>query len=114
MTKPQPKYLELTPEQLEKIAKRKRQDEVAKVTPEWRLLAEFGYYYGWQAVRDVRNNDIDIDSFNNLIAGARKVWAGQLLDLSTMFYTSMGATKSKKPQSFINRGLASFIKEVKP
>lgn len=107
------KYLELTPEQLEKVASRKRQDEVSKVSPEWRLLSEFGYYYGWEGVEAVMNNDIETGTFNNLLAGARKVWASKLLDMSTVMYTSLVASKSKKPQNVMSKGLSVFQKEVK-
>lgn len=109
-----PKPLELTPEQLERIRLRKERDEGVKVSPEWRLVAEFGYYFGWSGVEAVMNNDIDIGVFNNLLAGARKVWYGRVLDLSAMTYTSVGATKTKKPKSFMDKGLAFFRKEVRP
>lgn len=107
------KYLELTEEQLEKIAERKRRDEASKVTPEWRLVSEFGTYYGWNGVEAVMNNDIDIYTFNDLLNGARKIWAGKMIELSTIIYTSVGATKSKKPKTVLKKGLTEFTKEAK-
>lgn len=111
--RPTPKRLELTPEQLEKVALRKAEDEASVVPTEWRLLAEFGMHYGWEAIRDVQNNEIDINTFNYLLAGARKVWAGKMLDLSTVIYTDLVASNSKKPQAAINKGLKEIMKEAK-
>lgn len=107
------KYLELTEEQLAKIAKRKRQDEASKVSPEWRLLSEFGTYYGFSGVTAVMENEIDTYTFNNLLSGARKVWADKVLDMSTATFAGVAATKSKNPQSVMNKNLAKFYKEVK-
>lgn len=109
-----PKPLELTQEDLDKVAARKEKDDATKVSPEWRLLSEFGMYYGWEAIVAVRKNEISIDEFNSLLAGARKAWAARLIDLSTVVYTSLVASNSKKPQTAINRGLKEFIKEVRP
>lgn len=112
--KPNPNYLELTEEQLEKVARRKAQEEASKVSPEWRLLAEFGYYFGWEGIQAVRNNEIDLETFNNLLGGARKAWASQVVDLATMTYTSVGATNVKKPLEFMRKGLKQFYNEIKP
>lgn len=107
------KYLELTEEQLEKIAQRKSRDESAKVSPEWRLVSEFGTYYGWSGIEAVMNNDIDIYTFNNLLSGARKMWAGKMIELSTVIYTSVSAKGNKKAKSIMKKGLDEFIKEAK-
>ena len=109
--KPQP--VKFTPEELARIEARKKRDQASKIDPEWQLLAEFGYYYGWQAIQDVRNNVIDIETFNNLLKGARKVWAQKMIDESVVTFTSVAATNSKKPQDVMNKGLKSFYKEVK-
>lgn len=113
MERPNPQYLEISPQDLEKIARRREQDESTKVDPEWRLLAEFGDYYGWSAIQAVRNNEIDIDTFNGLLAGGRKVWAGKILDLSTMVFGAVAAANSKKPQTVLTKVLKNFYKEVK-
>lgn len=107
------KYLELTQDELDKVAERKQKAEATKITPEWRLLAEFGYYYGYEGIKAVRENEIEIEAFNDLLAGARKVWAGKVLDLSTSIYTAVAATKSKKPNNVFNSGLERFIKEAR-
>lgn len=108
-----PKSLELTQAELDKVAERRKRDETTKISPEWRLLAEFGIYYGWEAIKAVRNNEISTDEFNSLLSGGRKVWAGRMIDLSTVTFTSLVASKSKKPQSVMNKGLKEFIREVR-
>lgn len=44
-----------------------------KVEPEWTLLAEFGLYFGWQAVLDVRENRISFAEMHELIKAARVI-----------------------------------------
>lgn len=109
----QPKYLELSKEDLERVQRRRQAETAIEVPVEWRLLAEFGYYYGWGAVNAVRNNEIDIEEFNNLLSGARKVHSSKMIDLATVNYTSLVASKSKKPQNVMNGGLKHFYKDVR-
>lgn len=117
MSQPQqsqkPKKYKPTPEELAKVARLKGEVEAKYVSPEWRMLAEFGYYYGWEAVMSVMTNEIDIDTFNNLLAGARKVWAGQIVDMGQMTFTAHAAAQSKNPQRVMNDGLKQFYNESK-
>lgn len=46
-----------------------------KLEPEWVVLAEFGMYYGWQAIVAVRNDEITFQDMNKLLAGARQITA---------------------------------------
>jgi hypothetical protein len=107
-----PKYLEINEADLEKVQKRKHLDEIGKVPIEWRLLSEFGIFYGWGAVQAVRNNEIDSAEFNYLLSGGRKVWAARMIDNATVHFTALAASKSKKPRDVMNKGLKHFNKEV--
>lgn len=44
-----------------------------ELEPEWILLAEFGLFFGWQAVQDVRNDNISFAEMNKLLAAARRI-----------------------------------------
>ncbi len=107
------KYLEISEADLEKIQKRKDTDELAKVPTAWRLLGEFGTYYGWEAMIAVRNNEIDSLEFNYLLATGRKLWAGRMLDEASVYFTALVASKSKKPRQVMEKGLKNFREEVK-
>ena len=52
-----------------------RKAVVAKqgVEPEFLLLAEFGLFFGWQAVQGAMNNEISFAQMHKLLEGARRV-----------------------------------------
>lgn len=108
------KRLELTPEELERVLKRKRQDEKTRVSPEELFIAEFGYYYGWDAMLAILSNDISMQDANVLINGARKVWNRQMIDMASIMFTSGTAARSgKKSTQVMNKGLKEFYKRAK-
>lgn len=110
----QPKRLELTPQELERVLRRKRQSEPIKVSPEELMVAEFGYYFGWEAMVAILNNEISLEDAGVLLAGARKVWSAKVVDLASVIYTASAASQSgKKAKSVMNKGLKEFIKQAK-
>lgn len=79
-----PSILDLMPKEdaqkaLEKAKRRAMRAEGTVPYPIY-ALAEFGYYYGWQAIQDVRMNIISMDEMNVLLEGARKVWYSKLVE----------------------------------
>lgn len=103
----------LTPEELAKAKAVKQRHEAKKLTPELQLVAEFGYYYGWEAVRDVLKNNIDLETMLGLLYGARKVWYRQVIDGAVASQVAFVSANSKSPQSTFNKGMAPFMKEIK-
>lgn len=87
-----------------------RDDIDNKISNEMFILAEFGYYYGWQAVQAVRNNDISMTEMYALLEGARKVWYLKLCEQGKMTTTSVACSLSKHPKSDFERGMKPFIK----
>lgn len=91
---------ELTLEQLLERDKDKI-DDLAKlkasieVEPEWVVLAEFGIYFGWDAVRDVRNNVITSDDMYGLLAGARRVKSLNRYNGVVDTYTAFAGTQTQ-------------------
>lgn len=66
--------LQLSPEELEKVKRLKEQSGEYHVDFEYMILAEVGMYFGWQAIRDIVNNEVkDMDSIYELIRAARKL-----------------------------------------
>ncbi len=68
-----PKYLEISPQDLEKVNKSRSQAEGLKVDAEQLFIAEFGKHYGWSGVMAILNNEIDSETATWLLQGARKV-----------------------------------------
>lgn len=109
-----PKRLELTPEELAVVARRKRQNEPVKVSPEELFIAEFGYYYGWEGVVALVNNQVSMTDANTLLTGARKVWNAKMVDVASAVFTASAAAQSgKRAKQIMNKGLKEFIKQAK-
>jgi hypothetical protein len=108
------KRLELTEEELAKVARRKRQDEKTKVSPEELFIAEFGLYFGWDGMNALMNNTIDMQTANTLVAGARKVWSRNMIDVTmAVFWGNASVNAGKKANQTLTKGLKTFIKESK-
>ena len=58
----------------------KREDSDNRIPNEMYLVAEFGYYFGYEGIRDVRDNKITLEEMNALLEGARKVWYVKLVE----------------------------------
>lgn len=107
-----PNLLDLLPEDerkkaIERGRKRFAQNEARKgmkISPEIYATAEFGYYYGWDAIQAVRNNEITLDEMNTLLEGARKVWYSKLVEQGGIT-TVAGTFKS---------GNSSYSEAMKP
>lgn len=111
-----PKRIEFTEQELEQIKARKKRDELKNVavSPEEVFVAEMGFYYGWDAVKSILNNEIGMEDANILLHGARKVWYRQIIDIASANFTVQAAAQSgKKAQSVMSKGLSDFIKQSK-
>lgn len=81
-------FLDLMPKEereraIEKANKRlsnQKQRKSLDVSPEMYLTSEFGYYYGWEAIKAIRNDEITLPEVQVLLEGARKVWYAKLIE----------------------------------
>lgn len=112
-SKLKPKVLELTPEELERVNKARKNHDKKKVNPEWQFLAEFGYYYGWEGIKAIMDNEMTIDQATQLLLGSRKVWYSKVIDNAIATQTAVASANSKKPGSVMKKGLSNFMKELR-
>lgn len=84
-----------------------------KVSSQIYLLAEFGYYYGWQAVKDVRDCVITEEEMFVLLEGARKVYYNKLVEKSQVMTTAVATPLSKNSKKTYNEGMKQFIERSK-
>ena len=110
----QPQKLELTQAQLQRIAQRKAQDQATKVDSEWLAIAEFGMYFGWQAVKAVLNDTITSAEMFMLLEGARKVNKLKLYNETRAVFIGTASANSKKPSQTFKRMTKDLIRESKP
>lgn len=112
--KPQVKArrLEIRPEDLKRVQQARERAESVKVDDEWKMVAEFGYYFGYTGISAILNDDIDLEVAQKLLAGARKVHFSHVVDASIATQVAVASTKSKHPSSVMQKGLKNFIKEA--
>ena len=103
---------EFTPEQLAKLEATREAESKSKASAFFRddelLLAEFGKYYGWQAVRDVMANKVSYETFIALLnAGRSLAIRDRILRVNDM-YIAVGATQAKKG----DKVLKQYVKQL--
>ena len=111
--KAQFKRLEIPAEDLERVRRARERAEGAKIDDEWRIVSEFGYYYGYAGIRAILDDEIDIDTVNYLLIGARKTWYSQVIDNGVANHVAVASVKQKNPASAMRKGMANFMKEAK-
>lgn len=112
----------MTPEEQKKMLDRfkertgqKEDSEGVKVNPQIYLVAEFGYYYGWQGIKAVRENDITFDEMFALLEGARKVWYKKITEQNHIITTAIASALAKKGegQKIYREGMSKIIQRGK-
>lgn len=111
--KPQKNYLQLSDQELDKLAKFKQARTSIPVDKEWLEIAEFGYYYGFTGIQTILNDEIDIDTVQMLLAASRKVWAGQALDIAQATFAATASAQAKKPSTAFKKSVKGFIDRMK-
>lgn len=102
------KYLEIKPEHLEAVKRRKAAQERLKIPDEYRMVSELGYYYGWAAIKDFIDDVITIEQAEMWVRAAEKVHARHAYD-NVIANLAARQTKSEKFKKLIKR----FTDEMK-
>jgi len=100
------KLPDLTEEDLKKIERLKGTDTASKdVSPELYFLAEFGAYFGWDAIFAIEAGIIPISKAIDLLEAAQKVRYSHLYDQALAMYyaTKDAATFNKGMKVFVNK-----------
>lgn len=96
-----PKLPELSPEDLEKVKRLKGESsDLKKISPEMYLLAEFGYFFGWDGILAIENEVISLSKAIELLEGMRVVEGRKLYEKAkAMFYATKDAKAFNKAMS---------------
>ena len=113
----------MTPEHREQAISRfrkrmeKREHDGNKVTNEIYLISEFGFYYGWDGIKAIRNNEITMKEVFILLEGARKVWYAKNLEINNMRRIANEASnpfaKKSNKISIYDKGTKQFVERAK-
>ncbi len=96
-TAPEPRSLDISPEDLAKVQSARGLAQKAIVDPEWRAIGELGVHYGWQAVEAVLNNTIAGDEMTQLLLAARQVNKEHHRAIAQATFIATVSGQSKKP-----------------
>lgn len=107
-----PKYLELTPDDLEKVNKNRAKHESIRIDSEQMFIAEFGKHYGWGGVQAILSNEIDGETAVWLLQGARKFNYSTLYDNARAAFIGSVTSQSKKPSTQFKRVTRDLIKAM--
>ncbi len=113
--KPKSKPLEISPKDLAKAKARKERLTASSihVEPEWMVLVEFAYYFGWEAFEKARASKISLDLVETMLKGAKKIRAGEVIDMAHAVFAGEAASRSEKPQKTFDETMEDFIKRNK-
>lgn len=76
-----------------------------KISNEMYILAEFGLMFGWDAIKDARNDLITFEEMFALIEAGKKVMARETLEHGTVTTASVMSAFSKSNGSRIQSGM---------
>lgn len=107
---------DFTPEQLAKLKAMRKASSNARASAFYRdnemLLAEFGKYYGWQAVRDVLSDRVEYETFIALLNAGRAMRLRERIEYTQDMAAAIGATFSKKPEQALRKYLKKLEKGI--
>lgn len=102
----------LTPAEREAMKNYKHKEAARKPLPSVRILAELGDLYGWQAIRDVLENNVAPDLMMKLIKEGRRVQRLKLADQYHMTFECLAAAFSKHGDRKITSIINNLGKDV--
>lgn len=102
----------LTPAEREAMKNYKQKEAARKPLPSVHILAELGDLYGWQAIRDVLENNVDSSLMMNLLREGRRVQRLKLADQYRMTFECLAAAFSKHGDRKITSIINNLGKDV--
>lgn len=106
---------DFTPEQLAKLKAIKAKSGAgasAFYRDNEMLLAEFGRYYGWQAVCDVLADRVAYETFVALLNAGRALRIRERIESTQDMAAAIGATFGKKPEQALRKYLKTLEKGI--
>lgn len=107
---------DFTPEQLAKLKAMRKASSAARASAFYRdnemLLAEFGKYYGWQAVRDALLDRVAYETFIAMLNAARALRLRERIEYTQDTAAAIGAVLSKKPEQALRKYLKTLEKGI--
>jgi len=122
--------LDLMPKEARDRALARAEKRLAKrtgqISPEMYLVAEAGYYFGWEAIVAIKRGYIEytdkdgttkqslltLEEVSSLVDAARKVWYTKVLDQSLGSMNANISSNTKNPMEAYRSTMKPFLDEV--
>lgn len=102
----------LTSAEREAMKSYKRKEAARKPLPSVHILAELGGLYGWQAIRDVLENNVSPSLMMKLLREGRRIRRRRLAEQYLMTFDCIAAAFSKNGDRRINAIIEKLGKDV--
>lgn len=102
----------LTPAEREAMKSYKRKEAARKPLPSVHILAELGDLYGWQAIRDVLENNVDPDLMMRLLREGRRIKRRRLAEQYLMTFNCIAAALFKHGDQRITSIINNLMKDL--
>lgn len=102
----------LTPAEREAMKSFRQKEAARKPLPSVHILAELGELYGWQAIRDVLENNVSPSLMMKLLREGRRIRRRRLAEQYLMTFDCITAAFSKHGDRRINRIIEKLGKDV--
>lgn len=102
----------LTPAEREAMKSYKQKEAARKPLPSVHILAELGDLYGWQAIRDVLENNVSPSLMMNLLREGRRIRRRQMAEQYRMTFDCIAAAFSKHGDRKITSIINNLGKDV--
>lgn len=102
----------LTPAEREAMKSFRQKEAARKPLPSVHVLAELGDLYGWQAIRDVLENNVSPSLMMSLLREGRRTRRRRLAEQYLMTFDCIAAAFSKHGDRSINTIIEKLGKDV--
>ena len=113
MSKQKTSLSDIPEEELAKVDRLKNGSKSPKVDPEWMIISEFGYYFGYPGVKAILSNEITTAEMMQLILGSRKLYNIMILDHANAARAAEASLKTKNPNKTYKEMLKEYIAGAK-
>jgi hypothetical protein len=100
-------------EDLAKIRRKQQQSAGVPIDQEWAIISEFAVRFGWDAYKEFRNDELQLDEMMVLIQGARKLEAKHTFDTAQAVFIGTLSAKQKNPSKTFDKMTKQLIKSMK-
>jgi len=110
--KPERRKLSTSPELQKKLEERAKKRLQSQLEAEWVAIAEFGLYFGWEAIMAVLSDEISIELMETLLTSARKIDTKHDYKNAESAFLAFISANQKNPAESFKQNTKAYLKEI--